>query len=82
MGLFAFLKRKFGKKKDAPETEPRMELTGVDLSGAEPLETRYTQEYRDFLARQEAERASGRVPGDGGAPEAPAAEEKPETDES
>ena len=78
MGLFAFLKRKFGKKKDAPETEPRMELTGVDLSGAEPLETRYTQEYRDFLARQEAERASGRVPGDGAEP---AAEEDPETDE-
>ena len=55
MGFFDFLRK---KKKDeaAPEkeTDGLTSLDDVDLSGIEPPETRYTQEYRDFLAEQEA----------------------------
>ena len=64
MGLFSFLKRKREQKKEVPEPEAPMDLTGIDLSGAETLETRYTQEYQDFLARQEAEAARGDVQGE------------------
>ena len=31
-----------------------MDLSGVDLSETADLETRYTQEYSDYLASQEA----------------------------
>ena len=52
MGLFSFLKR---KKKTASESgdSGRMDLSGVDLSETPDLETRYTQEYSDYLASQE-----------------------------
>ncbi len=52
MGLFDFLKSKKKKEEPAPtaETEVPVSLDDVDLSGIEPPETRYTQEYQDFLA--------------------------------
>ncbi len=55
MGLFDFLKR----KKDTDEAARRDEADGLlsldaDLSGIDPPETRFTQEYQDFLASQEA----------------------------
>ena len=73
MGLFDFLKRK--KKKAAPEA-PRVDLGSVDLSQTEDLETRYTEEYREYLAAQETgeARAAGETPAEA-APEAPAPEE-------
>ncbi len=49
MGLFDFLKKK--KKPEAiPENGPEelLEL-GVDPAGIDPPETRYTQEYSDYL---------------------------------
>ena len=62
MGLFDFLKRKKKTECDpAQETEELLDVSQADLSGFEPPETRYTQEYRDFLAEQEAGgRADGR----------------------
>ena len=54
MGLFDFLKRK--KKKEAdPENEiaDTEELGVIDPPEIEPPETRYTQEYQDFLKSQE-----------------------------
>ena len=68
MGLFDFLRSKKRRKKKAAggEAENTMRLDGVDLAGVEPTETRYTQEYQDYLAQQEAERK----------PEAPAGEER------
>ena len=56
MGLFDFLKSKKRKKKEAAgkTAEETMRLDGVDLSGVEPTETRYTQEYQDYLAAQKA----------------------------
>ena len=58
MGFFDFLKKK--KKNDEPVPEKGADapasLDDVDLSGVEPPETRYTQEYQDFLAEQEAAR--------------------------
>ena len=52
MGLFDFLKSKKKKEEPAPivEAEAPASLDDVDLSGLEPPETRYTQEYQDFLA--------------------------------
>ena len=60
MGLFDFLKRKKKPQETAPEE--LIDIGSADLSGIEPPETRYTQEYRDFLASQEAAEAP-----DGGA---------------
>ncbi len=56
MGLFDFLKSKKKRRKKAAgsEADGVMRLDAVDLSGTEPIETRYTQEYQDFLASQEA----------------------------
>ena len=64
MGLFDFLRSKKKRKKKAAESEAEstMRLDGVDLSGVEPTETRYTQEYQDYLAQQEAERTASRYP--------------------
>ena len=78
MGLFSFLKRK--KKKPAPETEPEelLPLDEAGLEGIDPPETRYTQEYQDFLASQEAGENAGELPEeDRELPE----EELPEADE-
>ncbi len=70
MGLFDFLKSKKKRRKKAAgsEADGVMRLDAVDLSGTEPIETRYTQEYQDFLASQEAAQKS--------APPAGEAEEK------
>ncbi len=56
MGLFDFLKRKKKKDGTVPGTDPDVpaSLDDVDLSGFEPPETRYTQEYQEFLEEQEA----------------------------
>ena len=53
MGLFDFLKKKKGK--ESPENE-KGEVTALDFDPGEidPPETRYTQEYADFLASREA----------------------------
>ena len=64
MGLFDFLRSKKKRKKKAAQSEAEgaMRLDGVDLSGVEPTETRYTQEYQDYLAKQEAERTGPQYP--------------------
>ena len=49
MGIF----KKWRKKEEKP-AENVMSLDDVYLSGTEPPETRYTQDYQDFLASQEA----------------------------
>jgi hypothetical protein len=61
MGLFDFLKRKKKTGEDAAAREPEdlLSLDGADLSGIEPSETRYTQEYQDYLAAQEAAKQDG-----------------------
>ena len=54
MGLFDFLKK---KRQDADaETERGLPVTleGFDPDAVTPPDTRYTQEYQDFLAAQEA----------------------------
>lgn len=74
MGLFDFLKSKKKKREDAAKKEAAesMRLDEVDLSGVEPTETRYTQEYQDYLAAQEAAEKSAAP-----AEEAPAEKEYP-----
>ena len=55
MGLFDFLKKK--KKAEAAEESENggfLPLDETGLEGIDPPETRYTQEYRDFLDAQEA----------------------------
>jgi hypothetical protein len=53
MGLFDFLKR---KKKEAEAAPGEVfSLDDVDPSVIDPPETRYTQEYQDFLASKEGE---------------------------
>ena len=56
MGLFDFLKRKKQDNTAAPEPEASgfVTLDDVDPAVIDPPETRYTQEYQDFLAQQEA----------------------------
>ena len=51
MGLFDFLKSRKKKREETPEGAAAQvqRLDDVDLSGIEPPETRYTQEYRDYL---------------------------------
>lgn len=55
MGLFDFLKSKKKKGEAAPEggAAEVQRLDDVESSGIEPPETRYTQEYQDYLAAQE-----------------------------
>ena len=52
---FGICKKK--KKAESTGSEPAdlQHIDEADLAGIEPLETRYTQEYQDFLATQEAE---------------------------
>ena len=61
MGLFDFLKSKKKKDEAAAENEPGgvTELDTSELAGIDPPETRYTQEYQDFLASQEADEGRG-----------------------
>lgn len=53
MGLIAFLKSRFGRKKEKKENDEMMTLS-TDTSGFVPPETRFTEEYKDFLASQDA----------------------------
>ncbi len=54
MGLFDFLKRKKKTGEAAPEADALLDLNDVDPAAIDPPETRYTQEYQDFLAQQES----------------------------
>ena len=54
MGLFDFLKRKKKTGEAAPEADALLDLSDVDPAEIDPPETRYTQEYQDLLAQQEA----------------------------
>ena len=61
MGFFDFLKSK--KKKAEAEAE-KAEVLGLEVDPADidPPETRYTEEYREFLETQEAGERSGELP--------------------
>ena len=54
MGLFDFLRRKKKNKNAEIERSMPATLEGFDPSTVVPPDTRYTQEYHDFLAAQEA----------------------------
>ena len=59
MGLFDFWKRR--KKKKAVSENETADLSGVDPAEIVPPETRYTQEYQDYLAsREKEERGTGK----------------------
>ena len=62
MGLFDFFRSKKKKEKAAAEREAEAlaSLNDVDPSEIDPPETRYTQEYRDYLTAQEAAAQSSR----------------------
>ena len=66
MGLFDFLKPKKQKGEAASEAgaDELLHLDDADLAGIEPAETRYTQEYQDFLEAQEAGELGGAPCGD------------------
>ena len=54
MGLIAFLKSKFGKDKEEKKTENDVVMTlKADPADIDPPETRFTEEYKDFLESQE-----------------------------
>ena len=53
MGLFDFLKKKKNKGAEVERSMP-LTLDGFDPNAVTPPDTRYTQEYQDFLASQEA----------------------------
>ena len=54
MGLIAFLKSKFGKNKEEKKTENDVVMTlKADPADIDPPETRFTEEYKDFLQSQE-----------------------------
>ena len=58
MGLFDFLKRKKKRAEAAQEeAENTIDFSEADLSTVDPPETRFTQEYQDFLETQQAEAA-------------------------
>lgn len=59
MGFFDFLKK---KKKEEPAPDAVTALNTDMLEGIEPPETRYTREYKDFLASQEQEERCGEAP--------------------
>ena len=56
MGLFDAFRSKKKKQDDisAGETDGLLHLDDVGRSGIDPPETRYTQEYQEFLASMEA----------------------------
>ena len=55
MGWFDFLKSRKKKNESAPKSETELVgLDNADLSGIEPPETRFTEEYREFLEEQDA----------------------------
>ena len=51
MGFFDFLK---SKKKKQEGADSVVQLDDSELAGIEPPETRFTEEYREFLETQEA----------------------------
>ncbi len=69
MGLFDFLKRKKKKADAAEESESAvvLPLEETGLEGIDPPETRYTQEYKEFLDAQEAGENAGAQPEEDGA---------------
>lgn len=69
MGLFDFLKRKKKKADAAEESESAvvLPLEETGLEGIDPPETRYTQEYKEFLDAQEAGENTGAQPEEDGA---------------
>ena len=84
MGLFDFFRSRKKKKELAARSTPErlvVDLNGVDPSAINPPETRFTQEYKDFLASQGAIDRTGDRPEDGAPARsteepAPAAEEE------
>lgn len=54
MGLFDFLKKKTKSENETVERSMPTTLEGFDPSTVVPPDTRFTQEYQDFLAAQEA----------------------------
>ncbi len=54
MGLFDFLKKKTKNESEVVERSMPTTLEGFDPSTVVPPDTRFTQEYQDFLAAQEA----------------------------
>ncbi len=55
MGLISFLKSKFKrrKKESVSENDLVMTLDKKDTAAFTPPETRYTEEYKEFLASQD-----------------------------
>ena len=49
----------FGQKTDQEEQPAEVVRLDADLSEIEPPETRFTEEYREFLREQEATRSEG-----------------------
>lgn len=78
MGLFDFLKSK--KKRSGAVsgngTDGLAALDDADLSGIDPPETRFTQEYREFLESMEDAGRSGSPSGEAGACAEAAPEER------
>ena len=66
MGLFDFLKSKKKKDEAVPAAQPEdfVPLAGAELSEPVPPETRYTEEYQEYLASQDS--AENREPPAGG----------------
>ncbi len=56
MGLLDFFRSKRRKKKTGPEEEKAvlMDLDDTGIAGIDPPETRFTQEYKEFLESREA----------------------------
>ena len=49
----------FGQRTDSEEPPAEVQPLDVDLSDVEPPETRFTEEYLEFLKEQEAARSEG-----------------------
>ena len=49
----------FGPRTEEEETPAEVVRLDADLSEIEPPETRFTEEYREFLKQQEAARSEG-----------------------
>ena len=49
----------FGHQEDPEEQPAEVVRLDADLSEIEPPETRFTEEYREFLKQQEAARSEG-----------------------
>ena len=67
MGLFDSFKSKKKKKSEETAGNEALELLPLDDAGIDPPETRYTQEYQEFLASQEAAERGG-MPAEEGYP--------------